>query len=143
MSENTSNSGPTPSNPSSTGGQGDASTGSSSTSSGGQTGGEQQQPVVVVDMPSFEGDVAAMRAHTSFLDTVLLPHFESLVASARAQGMGEGLVGVLAQGQEQAQSSRDAVARATDATVRLNQAVAQAYADAVDAAKNKSYYQGE
>lgn len=142
MSESTSNNGPAPSAPSSTD-QGGASVGSSSPSSQGQAGGEQQQAAVVIDLPSFEGDVAAMRAHTSFLDTVLLPHFESLVASAHAQGMGAGLLAVLAQGQEQAQSSRDAVARATDATVSLNQAVAQAYADAVEAAKNKAYYQGE
>lgn len=142
MSESTSNNGPAPSTPSSTD-QGGASAGSSSTSSAGSQPEGQQQAAVVIDLPSFEGDVAAMRAHTSFLDTVLLPHFESLVASARAQGMGEGLLASLAQGQEQAQSSRDAVARATEATVRLNQAVAQAYADAADAAKKKTYYQGE
>ena len=107
------------------------------------SGAAQSDQDAVVDMPSYEGDVAAMRAHTNFLDTVMLPHFEALIASAQAQGMGANLTGALAQGLEQAQGARHSVARATDATVRLNQAVADAYVDAADAAKNKTYYQGE
>ena len=103
----------------------------------------QQATPPVVDMPSFEGDVAAMRAHTTFVDTVVLPHYEGLLNAARRAGMGEEMLARLAQGQEAVALARTQVATATDAVVRLNAAVAQAHADAAAAATKKTYYAGE
>lgn len=100
-------------------------------------------PIPVVDMPSYEGDVAAMGAHTTFVDTVILPHYEGLINAARRAGMGEELLTRLSQGQEAVALARTSVASATGAVVRLNAAVAQAHADAAAAATKKSYYQGE
>ncbi|MBB6122194.1 hypothetical protein [Nocardiopsis algeriensis] len=113
---------------------------SQAAASGGTATATQQAVQVVVDLPSFEGDVAAMRAHTTFVDTVVLPHYEGLLNAARRAGMGEEMLARLAQGQEAVAMARTQVAHATDAVVRLNAAVAQAHADAAAAATKKSYY---
>lgn len=137
MSETTSTPSPAPSQSTGTGSAPAASgTGSSTTTT-------TAAPIPVVDMPSFEGDLAAMRAHTTFIDTVVLPHYEGLINAARRAGMGEEMITRLTEGQEAVAMARASVDSATGAVVRLNAAVAQAHADAAAAATKKSYYAGE
>lgn len=95
----------------------------------------------VVDMPSYDEHQEAMKAHTKFLDSILLPHFESLISAAQHQGMSGELTASLGEGKEQLTTARNAVDDARTALTALNQAVADAHNDAPDAATNKDYYQ--
>ncbi|MEU0237578.1 hypothetical protein ABZ234_07800 [Nocardiopsis sp. NPDC006198] len=118
-------------------------TGTGSAPAASSTTTETAASIPVVDMPSYEGDVSAMREHTNFLDTVVLPHFEGLINAAHRAGMGPGQIASLSEGQEAIVMARTSVANATDKVVLLNEAVARAHADARDAATAKSYYAGE
>lgn len=102
--------------------------------------GQQPAAAVVVDLPSYHGDVKAMAAHTEFVNTVILPHYEGLIAAARRAGMGEELISALSQGQEAVEMARTSVVTARTAVVALNEAVARAHADARAAATKKTYY---
>lgn len=138
MSDNTSTGSANPA-PAPAGGGGEQNVSSTGSPNGVAAVVETEQ-AVVVDLPSYESDCAAMLAHTEFLDTRILVHFEALIASAEQQEMGADLLQALNEGLEKTRNAKLQVQSALQATVRLNQAVAQAYADAAGAAKKKTYY---
>ncbi|MGI5119305.1 hypothetical protein ACQEU5_07140 [Marinactinospora thermotolerans] len=98
----------------------------------------------VVDVPNYDGDIAAMNAQVSYIDQTVLPHLEMLAAQAKRAGNGEAVLASIASAQESVNTARSSAATAVAAVRAANEAVRRAYADAADqAAKEKSYLQAE
>jgi hypothetical protein len=98
----------------------------------------------VVDIPSYDGDIAAMNAQISYVNETVLPHLEMLAAQAKRAGNGESVLASIASAQEAVNTARAQAETAVAAVRAANEAVRRAYADAADqAAKEKTYLQAE
>lgn len=96
------------------------------------------------EVPSYDGDIAAMSAMVAHLDGTLLPHLDLLAAQAQRAGNGAGVLAALATATERVNLARDAAQAALAQVRHANEAVRHAYADAADeAAKDKHYLSAE
>lgn len=110
-------------------------------SSRGGSGGESTD--VVVDMPSFDGDIAAMQGQIRYTEQTIDPHFEMLIGQASQRRMGGDLIGALNSARDSSATAAAAYQAALNAVEAANRQVHDAYASATSASPDRDYYRPE